>query len=374
MTFIKITSHEEDYEILRCDLLLFAIFVIDNDTSTMSYVLKDHLGSMYATVTNGSVDYYSFDAWGRERNPNTFLYDNVPSHSFSRGFCMHEHYRDFGLINMNGRMYDPVVGRMLSPDIVIQNPEYSQSYNRYSYCFNNPLRFTDPSGYVVRNIWPPDDFSLGIDPYISLFDKENDITSSSYSLDESTGNDLWNVKRKTTYYFDVKDPNSISVNDEKHGKCVYLSLGEASKSLNKWDDNAKQWAQKNNDYYNSTGNQGYMTNNIIDYIIWNNIEKSYTDYNAQNINYKQIIDAYYSGSKIIVTMIFNGLYDDVVSSKGHAALLKSFTIWPNREVEFKFADPSPKRLLYDHKTSIDNFILPKYIESMQFIEFNLKSK
>ena len=48
------------------------------------------------------------------------------------------------------RMYDPLVGRMLSPDIVIQNPEYSQSYNRYSYCFNNPLRFTDPSGYVVR--------------------------------------------------------------------------------------------------------------------------------------------------------------------------------------------------------------------------------
>ena len=63
---------------------------------------------------------------------------------------IHEHYRDFGLINMNGRMYDPLVGRMLSPDIVIQNPEYSQSYNRYSYCFNNPLRFTDPSGYVVR--------------------------------------------------------------------------------------------------------------------------------------------------------------------------------------------------------------------------------
>ena len=120
----------------------------------MSYVLKDHLGSMYATVTNGSVDYYSFDAWGRERNPNTFLYDNVPSHSFSRGFCMHEHYRDFGLINMNGRMYDPLVGRMLSPDIVIQNPEYSQSYNRYSYCFNNPLRFTDPSGYVVKRSIP----------------------------------------------------------------------------------------------------------------------------------------------------------------------------------------------------------------------------
>ena len=141
-----ITSHEEDYEILRCDLLLFAIFVIDNDTSTMSYVLKDHLGSMYATVTNGSVDYYSFDAWGRERNPNTFLYDNVPSHSFSRGFCMHEHYRDFGLINMNGRMYDPYTSIFLSPDNYIQAPDNSQSFNRYAYCLNNPLKYTDPDG------------------------------------------------------------------------------------------------------------------------------------------------------------------------------------------------------------------------------------
>ena len=79
----------------------------------------------------------------------TSTYDNINT-TFDRGFCMHEHYRDFGLINMNGRMYDPLVGRMLSPDIVIQNPEYSQFYNRYSYCFNNPLRFTDPSGYVVR--------------------------------------------------------------------------------------------------------------------------------------------------------------------------------------------------------------------------------
>ena len=118
----------------------------------MSYVLKDHIGSLYATVTDGEVEYYSFDSWGRDRNHNTLQYDNI-STTFDRGFCMHEHYRDFGLINMNGRMYDPLVGRMLSPDIVIQNPEYSQSYNRYSYCFNNPLRFTDPIGYVVNDIW-----------------------------------------------------------------------------------------------------------------------------------------------------------------------------------------------------------------------------
>ena len=52
-----------------------------------------------------------------------------------------------GLLNMNGRVYDPVVGRFLSPDPNVQSPNDLQSYNRYSYVFNNPLRYTDPTGY-----------------------------------------------------------------------------------------------------------------------------------------------------------------------------------------------------------------------------------
>jgi hypothetical protein len=50
---------------------------------------------------------------------------------------------------MNGRMYDPIIGRVLSPDKVVQAPGYTQSYNRYSYCMNNPLRYTDPSGWYT---------------------------------------------------------------------------------------------------------------------------------------------------------------------------------------------------------------------------------
>jgi len=46
--------------------ILKILDVTDNDTSAMNYVLKDHIGSLYATVTNGDVEYYSFDAWGRE--------------------------------------------------------------------------------------------------------------------------------------------------------------------------------------------------------------------------------------------------------------------------------------------------------------------
>ncbi len=49
---------------------------------------------------------------------------------------------------MNGRVYDPLLGRILSPDPFLQDPTNTQNFNRYSYCFNNPLKYTDPSGYL----------------------------------------------------------------------------------------------------------------------------------------------------------------------------------------------------------------------------------
>ncbi len=56
---------------------------------------------------------------------------------------------DLGLVNMQGRMCDPRLGRFLSPDPIVQAPLNAQSYNRYAYVFNNPLRFTDPSGFTA---------------------------------------------------------------------------------------------------------------------------------------------------------------------------------------------------------------------------------
>jgi hypothetical protein len=53
---------------------------------------------------------------------------------------------------MNGKMYDPILGRMLSTDPYVQAPEYTQSYNRYSYCWNNPLKYTDPTGMGVNDV------------------------------------------------------------------------------------------------------------------------------------------------------------------------------------------------------------------------------
>ena len=64
----------------------------------------------------------------------------VRNHTHS--FTGHEHYAGLKNINMNGRLYDPVIARFFSPDNFVQAPEFTQSYNRYSYCLNNPLQYT----------------------------------------------------------------------------------------------------------------------------------------------------------------------------------------------------------------------------------------
>ena len=129
---------------------LAAIFVKNNGQDTLYYIHTDYLGSINV-ITNQSgavIKNYSFDAWGRRRNPVNWTYNNVPtSFLFSRGFTGHEHLDQFGLINMNGRVYDPILARMLSPDNFIQAPDFTQSFNSYSYCLNNPLIYTDPTGY-----------------------------------------------------------------------------------------------------------------------------------------------------------------------------------------------------------------------------------
>lgn len=129
---------------------LCAIIVREGGVDNFYFPYSDHLGSIL-TVTdiNGNViAEQNFDAWGRKRNPITWQYTSVPSVPvwLYRGYTSHEHIPQFGLINMNGRMYDPVQGRMLSPDNYVSTPFGTQGYNRYAYALNNPLSYVDPDG------------------------------------------------------------------------------------------------------------------------------------------------------------------------------------------------------------------------------------
>lgn len=124
--------------------------------SQVSYLHHDHLGSL-AAVSNESgaiIERLAYDPWGKRRNvdgladPN----DTLTASTSKRGFTMHEHMDEMGVINMNGRVYDPLIGRFLTADPHIQAPEDLQSFNRYSYVKNNPLAYTDPSGYFFKKL------------------------------------------------------------------------------------------------------------------------------------------------------------------------------------------------------------------------------
>lgn len=115
-------------------------------------LLRDYLGSITHVVRFDGyrTDESSYDAWGRRRNPSSYYPEaqqtSLSVSAFSRGFCGHEHLGTFGLIDMNARLYTPILGRFLSPDPYIQFPDFSQGFNRYAYCMNNPLVYVDENG------------------------------------------------------------------------------------------------------------------------------------------------------------------------------------------------------------------------------------
>ena len=116
---------------------------------------RDHLGSVthLATYDGTLVAEYSYDAWGRLRDPETQeIYGSGEESELllGRGFTGHEHLPWFGLVNMNARLYDPALGRFLSPDPYIQLPDFTQNFNRYSYGLNNPLVCVDENGEWIH--------------------------------------------------------------------------------------------------------------------------------------------------------------------------------------------------------------------------------
>ncbi len=121
------------------------------------YLHSDALGSndLITDLWGNVVDRQNYDAWGKaryfewEKEANYLEQDPM----VNRGYTGHEHVDEIGLIHMNARLYDATLGRFMSADSFIQAPNNSQSFNRYSYVQNNPMKYTDPSGHFFKKIF-----------------------------------------------------------------------------------------------------------------------------------------------------------------------------------------------------------------------------
>lgn len=122
--------------------------------TSIAYLSTDQLGSTDVITSSAGVQSVnlSFNAFGERKGADgvsapTAADETAYRNATRRGFTFHENLDDPNVIHMNGRVYDPVIGRFMSADPFVQAPFFSQSLNRYSYVFNNPLSYTDPSGF-----------------------------------------------------------------------------------------------------------------------------------------------------------------------------------------------------------------------------------
>jgi RHS repeat-associated protein len=140
-----------------------AVYTRTPPKSTMTYVLEDHEGSVSNIASNiGASDVNeSFSAFGTRRNPSTWSGAPTTADLNTIAGLSRQGYtfqtwlgQSMGLNHMNGRVEDAILGRFLSPDPHVPDPSNAQSYNRYSYVNNNPLTFTDPTGFCTQYTQP----------------------------------------------------------------------------------------------------------------------------------------------------------------------------------------------------------------------------
>ena len=110
------------------------------------YLHRDNQGTILA-ISNANGDLVEsryFDCWGQLKSGTINFIE--------RGYTGHDHFQEVALIHMNGRLYDPFIRMFLQYDNYIQDASNPQNYNRFGYCLNNPLKYTDPSGELIDPI------------------------------------------------------------------------------------------------------------------------------------------------------------------------------------------------------------------------------
>lgn len=124
----------------------------------VQYLHDDALGSTHVVSSSDAANpitehaSIAYDPWGRAREADdwTAWANTSLAGKPGIGFTGHRADLDLGLIDMGGRMYDPVIARFVGADPLVADPYQGQSYNRYSYVGNRPFRYTDPTGWAAE--------------------------------------------------------------------------------------------------------------------------------------------------------------------------------------------------------------------------------
>ena len=383
---------------------IYAVVETENGTNTVHYIVKDNLGSWTVVADSiGKVEQrLSYDAWGNLRNSNTWSGSYTGSPMFYRGFTGHEHLTSFGLINMNGRMYDPMISSFLSVDQYVQGSDNSQGFNRYAYCMNNPLRYIDPSGWKMKptpgRTSNSNDYYRDIYTYVERAYEWRDLCAPGVRSEVATailssfmyGNSIGVVGGITlgddgkindididfSFKFSYEQLNKAIPPGTK-GVCVITGLGSTCRFWNKngqWGDGTLQWLNKSIQYVEQTGNDYSDPKYLVDFIEWNNAEYSFKSYEAAFIPLSEIPDAILenyvvaacSELKIASDILYNQ------GEKGHFANVKKVKT-VNGSIELYFIEPYGTNIMSPFKSSsLDYFKMPDNLYSLSFIKYKLK--
>ena len=122
---------------------------------TLFAAVTDRQNSLTAVrdAASGLMERYAYKPWGMRRDADDWTKnvrcDDEVKTRFDRGYCMHQHLPHYGLIDMFGRMYDPYLCQFVSADPYVQAPESWLCHNRFAFCMQNPVMYTDPDGRIA---------------------------------------------------------------------------------------------------------------------------------------------------------------------------------------------------------------------------------
>lgn len=106
------------------------------------YIHSDHLGSttLLTDESGNEVSRIHYSPYGS-------IIESSGSLPTDRLYTGQRREESIGLYDYRARFYDPYLNQFISPDPIIPDLANPQSWNRYAYVFNNPVRYSDPSGH-----------------------------------------------------------------------------------------------------------------------------------------------------------------------------------------------------------------------------------